>query len=62
MPGKSQNYQKLVKYASNLASFYDSHIDGIVPVKQIDLELARRLKKYENFIKMSSDFNITISS
>ena len=37
MPGKSQNYQKLVKDASNLASFYGSQIDGIVYVKQIDL-------------------------
>ena len=36
MSGKSYNYQKLVKDASNLASFYGSHIDGIVCVKQID--------------------------
>jgi hypothetical protein len=35
MPGKSQNYQKLVKDASNIASCYGSHID--VSVKQIDL-------------------------
>ena len=37
MPGKSyQNYQKLVKDASKIASFYGSHIDGIVCVKQMD--------------------------
>ena len=38
--------QKLVKDASNLASFYGSHIDVIVCVKQIDLGSARTLKKY----------------
>ena len=46
MPEKSLNYQRLVKHASNLASFYGSHIDGIFYVKQIDLRLARTLKKY----------------
>ena len=35
MPGKSLNYQKLVKDASNVASFHGSHIDGIISVKQI---------------------------
>ena len=61
MPGKSQNYQKLVKDASNIASFYGSHIDGIVCVKQIGLGLARTLKKYY-FIKMSSDFDFNVTS
>jgi hypothetical protein len=44
IPGKSYNYQKLVKDASNLASFYGSHIDGVVCLKQIGLGLARTLK------------------
>ena len=35
---------KLVKDASNLASFYGSHIDGIFFVKQIGLGSARRLE------------------
>ena len=44
MPGKSyQNYQKLVKDASKIASFYGSHIDGIVCVEQIDLGSPRIL-------------------
>ena len=43
---KKLNYQKLVKDASNLASFYGSHIDEIVCVKQIGLESAMTLKKY----------------
>ena len=46
LPGKKLNYQKLVKDASNIASFYGSHIDGIVCMKQIDLESAKILKKY----------------
>ena len=36
---ESWNYQKLVKDALNLASFYGSHIDGIVFVKQIGKDL-----------------------
>ena len=59
MSGKSQ---KLVEDALNLASFYDSHIDGIICVKQIGLGLARTLKKYLKILKMSSDFNFTIIS
>ena len=43
---KKLNYQKLVKDASNLASFYGSHIDEIVCVKKIDFGSARTLKKY----------------
>ena len=43
MPGKRLNYQKLVRDASNLASFYCSYIDGIVCVKQIGLGSARTL-------------------
>ena len=31
----------------NLASFYGSHIDGIVCVKQIDLGSARTLNKHK---------------
>ena len=62
MTGKSSNYQKLVRDASNLASFYGSHIDGMVCVKQIGSGSARTLKKYYNFIKMSSDFNFTVTS
>ena len=46
MPGKSYKYQKLVKDASNIAIFYGSHIDGIVCVKQMDMGLARKIKKY----------------
>ena len=45
---KKLNYQKLVKDASNLASFYGSHIDGMVCVKQIDLGSKRTLKIYLN--------------
>ena len=48
--------------ASNLASFYDSHIDEIFCVKQIGLESAMTLKKYLNFTKMSSDSNFTVAS
>ena len=48
--------------ASNLASFYDSSIDVILCVKQIGLGSARTLKKYYNFIKISSDFNFTVTS
>ena len=40
MPGKSYNYQKLVKDAWNIASFYGSQVDGI------NVGLARTLKKY----------------
>ena len=43
-------------------SFYGSHIHEIVSVKQIDLGSARTLKKYWNFIKMSSKFNFTVTS
>ena len=39
-------YHKLVKDASNLGSFYGSHIDRIICVKQIGLGLARTLNKY----------------
>jgi hypothetical protein len=45
MPKKSYNYQKLLKDASNLASFYNSNIDGIVFIKQIGVGSARPLKK-----------------
>ena len=43
---KKLKLPKLVKDASNLASFYSSHIDGIICVEQIGLGLARILKKY----------------
>ena len=57
MPGKSQNYQKLVKDASNLASFYGSHIDGIVCViQQIGLGSARALQLRRNW----KDFNFQL--
>ena len=46
MPGRSKNYKKLVKGASNLASFYVSHIDRIVYVRQIGLGSAKKIKKY----------------
>ena len=52
----------MAKDASNLASFYCSHIDGIVCVKQIGLGLAKTLKKCKNFVRMSSDFNFTVVS
>ena len=45
MPGKKLKLPKVVKDASNLA-FYGSHIVGIVCVKQIGLESARKLNKY----------------
>ena len=38
-------WKKFVKDVSNLASFYGSHINGIVCVKQIGLGFARTLKK-----------------
>ena len=38
---KTHPLNLVVEDESNLASFYDSHIDGIVCVKQIDLGLAR---------------------
>ena len=41
---KAKKTQKLVKDALNLASFYGSHIEGIVCGKQIGLELARNTK------------------
>jgi hypothetical protein len=37
--GRLKNYQKLVKDASNLASFYGSQIDRSICVKQIGLGL-----------------------
>ena len=43
---KKAKLPKLVKDASNLASFYGSHIDGVVCVKHIDLGSAKTLKKY----------------
>ena len=43
---KKLKIPKVGKGCSNLASFYGSHIDGIVYVKQISLGLARTLKKY----------------
>ena len=43
---KKLKLPKVVKGASNLASFYDSHIYGIVYVKQIDMGSARTLKTY----------------
>ena len=52
----------MIKNASNLDSFYGSHIDGILCVKQIDFGSARTLNKYWNLIKMSSDFNFTVTS
>ena len=41
-----EEYQKLVKNASNTAIFYGSYIDGIVCVEQIDMGSARTLNKY----------------
>ena len=52
----------MVKDSSNLASFYGSYINGIVCEKKIGLEPARTLKKYWNFLKMSSDINFTVTS
>ena len=43
---KAKATKKMVKDVLHLASFYGSHIDGIVCVKQIDLGSARTLKKY----------------
>ena len=37
MPLNKHNYQNLVKDASNLASFYGSHINGIVCEEQIGI-------------------------
>ena len=55
------------KNTSKSASFYGSHIDGIVCEKQIGLGLKRTLKKgYPKEIlksfKMSSDFNFPVTS
>ena len=57
MPGKGENYRKLVENGSNLASFYGSRIDGIVCVKQIGLGLANKdikeiLKFHKNELKL----------
>ena len=44
-------------------SFYGSHIDGIVCVKQIDLGSAMALIKYYFFfMKMSSDIDFYVAS
>ena len=43
---KKLKLPKFVKDTSNLASFYDSHIHGIVFVIQIGLGSARTLKEY----------------
>ena len=56
---KKLNYQKLVKDASNLASFYGSHIDGMVCVKQIDLRSARTSKFYKNELTLISLLPVT---
>mgnify|MGYP001340429535 CR=1 FL=1 len=60
MPG--ENYQKWVKDASNVASFYSTAIDEIIKVKQIGFVLARTITEYQKFINMSSDFNFTVTS
>ena len=55
-----------VKNTSNLASFYDSHIDGIICVKQIDLGLAKtldiieRLKFNKNELRLQLHYYIWI--
>ena len=51
-------YQKLVKDASNLVSFNGSHIDGIVCVRQIYLDIRIMLR----FIKLLYFDSLEMSS
>ena len=55
MPGRSKNYKNLLKDASNLASFYGSHIGGIVCETDglgFGKDIRKILKFYKNELRL----------